>query len=104
MAVRQRMLRSGRWKLIYYHGYPPQLFDLASDPDEMHDLAEDPAHTAVRERLLERLLADWSPDDIDRRMKARRRDKDLLGAWARNTNPPSTQLWPTQPDQNSLDN
>jgi choline-sulfatase len=103
MAVRQRMLRAGRWKLIYYHGYPPQLFDLASDPDEMHDLAGDPAHAAVRERLLERLLADWSPDDIDRRMKARRRDKDLLGAWARNTHPPSTQLWPTQPDQNSLD-
>lgn len=103
MAVRQRMLRAGRWKLIYYHGYRPQLFDLTIDPDEMHDLAEDPAHAAVRDRLLERLLADWSPDDIDRRMKARRRDKDLLAKWARSTNPPNTQLWPTSPDQNSLD-
>ena len=28
MAVQTRMLRSGRWKLIYYHGYDPQLFDL----------------------------------------------------------------------------
>ncbi len=34
MAVQTRMLRSGRWKLIYYHGYEPQLFDLEEDPAE----------------------------------------------------------------------
>ena len=40
--VQQRMLRAGRWKLVYYHGYPPQLFDLEADPHELHDLAADP--------------------------------------------------------------
>jgi choline-sulfatase len=103
MAVRQRMLRSGDWKLIYYHGYRPQLFNLAADPDELRNLGDDPAHAAIRARLLERLLADWSPDAIDARMKQRRRDKDLIGAWARGTKPASSFIWQTRPDQNRLD-
>lgn len=103
MAVRQRMLRRESWKIVYYHGYRPQLFDLASDPDELRDLGDDPAYASVRDRLLARLLADWCPQDIDRRMKARRRDKDLIGTWARRTNPPNTYLWPTRPEQNRLD-
>ena len=28
----QRMVRRGEWKLVYYHGQPAQLFNLASDP------------------------------------------------------------------------
>jgi choline-sulfatase len=103
MAVRQRMLRRGDWKLIYYHGYRPQLFNLAEDPDELRDLGADPAHASMRDRLLERLLSDWSPDAIDSRMKARRRDKDIIGAWARGTNPANSHIWPTRPDQNRLD-
>ncbi len=103
MAVRQRMLRSGDWKLIYYHGYRPQLFNLAADPDELRDLGDDLAFAPVRDRLLERLLSDWSPDVIDSRMKARRRDKDIIGAWARGTNPANSHVWPTRPEQNRLD-
>ena len=103
MAVRQRMCRQGRWKLIYYHGYRPQLFDLADDPGEQHDLATDPAFGSVCDSLLARVLADWSPCDIDRRMRARRRDKDLIAAWARATNPASIYRWPTSPEQNRLD-
>ena len=38
------MLRKGRWKLMYYVGHPPQLFDLQDDPSEHHDLAADPTH------------------------------------------------------------
>ena len=30
----QRMVRRGDWKLIYYHGQPPQLFNLRDDPAE----------------------------------------------------------------------
>jgi choline-sulfatase len=41
------MLRKGKWKLIHYEGYAPQLFDLESDPDEAHDRAADPACAAV---------------------------------------------------------
>ncbi len=39
----QRMIRDERWKLIWYPKLPRyQLFDLASDPDELHDRAADP--------------------------------------------------------------
>ena len=38
------MLREGRWKYVRYVTYPPQLFDLETDPEELNDLAGDPAH------------------------------------------------------------
>jgi choline-sulfatase len=41
------MLRKGRWKLIHYVGFAPELFDLANDPEETCDLAADPAHAAT---------------------------------------------------------
>lgn len=53
-----RSIRDEHWKLIVY---PPinhrQLFDLANDPDEMHDLAENPTQAANLERLTELLRA-----------------------------------------------
>ena len=51
------MLRKGRWKLIHYCGFAPELFDLATDPEEMTDLAQDPAHAATL-ALLEAALGD----------------------------------------------
>ena len=36
------MVRFGRWKYVHYHGYRPQLFDLAADPGETRDLAHGP--------------------------------------------------------------
>jgi choline-sulfatase len=41
------MLRRGRWKYLHYEGYPGQLFDLESDPDELVDLAGDPSCAAM---------------------------------------------------------
>jgi choline-sulfatase len=35
------MLRKGRWKLNYYIGFPSELFDLISDPEELTDLGAD---------------------------------------------------------------
>jgi choline-sulfatase len=41
------MLRKGRWKLIVYIGFAPELFDLQDDPEEMNDLASDPDYAQV---------------------------------------------------------
>jgi hypothetical protein len=61
-----RMLRDRRHKLIWYPaGNRVQLFDLQSDPSELHDLAEDSAHTAVRHRLEEQLAARLYGKDVD---------------------------------------
>ncbi len=50
----QRMIRDERWKLIEYRaadGRHTQLFDLSQDPDELHNLADDPKSAAERSRL-----------------------------------------------------
>ncbi|MEM7032309.1 MAG: sulfatase-like hydrolase/transferase [Chloroflexota bacterium] len=44
------MIRLREWKYIYYAGgYPPQLFNLVDDPQEMTDLGEHPDYAAIRE-------------------------------------------------------
>jgi choline-sulfatase len=78
------MLRRGRWKLIHYVGFAPELFDLATDPDEARNLAADPAHAAVLADLdaaLRRLL---DPEGTDARAHADQRQlvKRLGGAEA----------------------
>ncbi len=35
------MLRKGQWKYVAYAGYPSQLFDMESDPGEIHDLCRE---------------------------------------------------------------
>jgi choline-sulfatase len=103
MAVQQRMIRSGRWKYVYYHGHPAQLFDLEADPEEGCDLIADPAHAAVAASLRARLLADWDPDAIARDMTARHADKRLLGAWAAAVRPQDSIRWPLTAAMNRLD-
>lgn len=43
------MLRRGDWKLVHHEGFPPQLFDLADDPDEQCDRAGQPATADILE-------------------------------------------------------
>jgi len=102
-AVQQRMLRQGDWKLHYYHGEPPKLYDLSADPYEMYDLAADPAHADRRDTMLAHLLDGWHPEAIKAHMQHRRTHKDMLAAWARVTEPSSTHLWPLDSAMNRLD-
>jgi arylsulfatase A-like enzyme len=52
-----RMVHDGRHKLIYYPaGNMLQLFDLRKDPNEMRNLADEPAYGDVRARLTEELV------------------------------------------------
>ncbi|MCI5076874.1 sulfatase-like hydrolase/transferase [Oricola sp.] len=48
-----------RWKLIYFEGFRPMLFDLDTDPDELNDLGDDPDYEAHRQRLTDAIFA-WS--------------------------------------------
>ena len=59
------MIRDDRYKLIFYHavsmasvGLSIQLFDMATDPHEQHNLVDAPELAAVKARLLAE-LADW---------------------------------------------
>ncbi len=50
------MVRDARYKFVYFPHHPPQLFDLADDPRERHDLGVEPGYDAVREAMREQLL------------------------------------------------
>ncbi len=53
-----RAIRTDRWKYVERFREPPnELYDLAADPGEAQNLAEDPAHAATRDALAARLRA-----------------------------------------------
>ncbi len=59
------VLRSERFKYVHFGGgLPPLLFDLAEDPGELRNLAEDPQFLSTRLELAENLLA-WRAEHLD---------------------------------------
>jgi choline-sulfatase len=58
-------VRQGRYKLIVCPVDPPQLFDLAADPQEMNNLAEQPAYAAVRAQLQAEVDARWNVEQLN---------------------------------------
>ncbi len=71
--ARAFMVVTGRWKLVEYPGFRPQLFDLEGDPGELEDLGESPAHAGVRRELRGRIL-EWL---MGRRMRVTLSDREL---------------------------
>lgn len=69
-CVPTRMVRSGRYKLIYTHGHPDLLYDLEADPNEMRNLATDPVYADALDRLRTICFEGWDPNEIDRRIRA----------------------------------
>ncbi len=59
------MLRKGRWKLIHYIGFPDELFDLETDPEELENRANDPACTAVLQDMHDELRKVCDPEATD---------------------------------------
>lgn len=59
--ARGYMLRTKRWKYVHFRNFPPQLFDLENDPEELCDLGRNPDYEAPRQRmqtaLLDRLIS-----------------------------------------------
>jgi len=58
MAARGIMLRSHRWKFVYWTGVdrPHQLFDLQADPREQVDLGDSREHADIIEAMRDRLI------------------------------------------------
>ena len=52
------MVRTDRWKYVWWQDFRPMLFDLANDPQERRDLGADEAYAHIRREMEER-LGDW---------------------------------------------
>lgn len=67
------MLRKGRWKLHHYVRHVPELFDLETDSEKLHDRAADQACAAVLQDLQAELARICDPEAVDARAKADQR-------------------------------
>jgi choline-sulfatase len=66
------------WKYVHVNDLPPQLYDLRSDPDEWYNLAGRPEHADREAALRTRLFEGWDPVDVERRIVASQRVRDLV--------------------------
>ncbi len=87
-----RMVRRGMWKLIAYadDAVEDLLFDLASDPHELSNVAL--KHPDVAQELRALAERDWRAEDLDRELADRAAHVAILREWARVVRPATDDL------------
>jgi len=100
-GVQNRMVRSDNWKLIYYHGYESELFDLDKDPYEKNNLSSDKKYSNIKENLEKLVLKDWNPTSIAKKMRILKQEQKLQFDWANQTDPDDTLRWDLDPKRDS---
>ena len=98
------MIRHENWKLNYYHGYQPELFDLQEDPDEVNDLSADSSTKGIKSELLDRLLYGWNPEWIQSQMRTLKEEQTIMENWAHNVDPADELRWNLDPNFDQLEN
>lgn len=59
------LLRDKRYKYVHFTGLPPLFFDLANDPHEFNNLADDPAHHRLVLEYAQKMMS-WRMNHDDR--------------------------------------
>ncbi len=60
------MIRQGDWKYVHYAGgYPPQLFNLADDPEELNDLGRVDRYEGQLMQMHDRLREILEPEEVN---------------------------------------
>ena len=87
---RAMMVRTDRWKYVWWQDFRPMLFDLANDPRELRDLGAHDSYTHIR-REMEARLAAWlkarktrvTVDDayVEARTATHKKHGILFGVW-----------------------
>jgi choline-sulfatase len=74
-----RMIRTAEWKYVYRHAYGPhELWDLKNDPDERHNLIDDPGQSA-RVKELHGRMEEWFGRYVDPTIDGLRMDGASMG-------------------------
>jgi choline-sulfatase len=77
-------LRDGDFKLSICELDPPLLFDLRSDPHELRNVADDPAHAGVLAELSAKVRARWDLARLDAEVRASQARRHLVYEALRN--------------------
>ena len=72
------MVRRGRHKLIACPGDPDQLYDVARDPAELVNLVSDPEESATADALRDEVARRWELEALERRILASQRERQLV--------------------------
>ena len=72
------MIRRGRHKFVHSPADPDQLFDLRSDPHELTNLSDDPAHVGVVRAFRDEVASLWDLDELHRAVVASQRRRRLI--------------------------
>lgn len=59
-----RMVKKGKFKYFFTYGQADLLFDLGRDPDELQNLAADPAHAEILGELRQIAMEDYDPEAL----------------------------------------
>jgi len=65
LVLKVKMLVTERWKLLHYGSAPyGELYDVEKDPEDLHNLWDDPDYAEVKRLLCERLLAELIDNEL----------------------------------------
>jgi len=89
-----RMVRKGRYKLIYVPGGDMDLYDMENDPGEWNDLSEKKEYQPILKELIEIVLDRWTDHDLydERRFQSEERRLSINKAPKPNWHYPSPSL------------
>ena len=74
------MIRKGAMKYIHCDVDPPQLYDLARDPDELHNLADNPEYSDIARAFSEEVRTRWDSTKLRSDVIATQRARRALHA------------------------
>jgi len=78
VAAPYLMLRKGRYKITVVEHDPPQIFDMQADPDELSNLAADPAHAALSAQLQAEVHRRWDIERLKREVLSSQRRRRFV--------------------------
>jgi len=106
-----KMVRKDDWKLWQHHRtaddkpFAPALFNLANDPNEIRNLADQAELAPLRDELMAHLQHNWNPSAVAAEVNRQLRDWRSLCKWGKVVQPPhpDTYVWPGEETEKDLE-